>query len=412
MKKLLLFGLLYYICIGLSAQGIQGTVLDKDNGKPISDVIVQYGDQSGNYVYTDKKGKFIIPQGSRDMIYFQCFGYITKSVAKSSLIEDAKVYLEINPVSLKAVVISPDDADALLEEVMINTKKNLVTEQPLGYLLHFLQTRSVDTTRNEIYLKYTTTLKEKALKKDLKKERVPYIYNIVDIKSIERTETPASELFGAEYHASHLFSFGKSENNETTKSYTSDSTLMILKISPLPGREGWARGEVLINKEDMTIVSMKVESVDSIMEAQPSKRYLDNKVKILRKEGRFEFQKVKDKYYMKNCFSFYKFHIENQYGRQEDIMYECDVNFIGSGKNFHVAARKLSGFYQGLFYFPDTTLKEFWLDYQDDEILYQIEREFDESFVTGDKDRGNKTVNFLKGAIIPVGLFGIFLLVL
>jgi hypothetical protein len=53
--------------------------------------------------------------------------------------------------------------------------------------------------------------------------------NIIDIRRVQRTVTPTSELYGAEYHASHLFTFGKSENNETTRSFTSDSSYIVLQ---------------------------------------------------------------------------------------------------------------------------------------------------------------------------------------
>lgn len=413
MNKFSILPLFFSLCLNITGQTpIKGSVIDRDSGEPISDVIVQYGSMSKDYVYTDSKGSFNIPAESNDIIYFQCFGYKTKSVAKAILDKSSIVELELNPVSLKPVTISPDDADKLLEEVMINTKRKLVTEMSLGYLLHFLQTRSSDTTRNEIYMKYTTSLKEKDLKKNLKKERVPYVYNIVDIKREHSATIPTSELYGAEYHASHLFSFGKSFNNKTSKSYSRDSTFLYLEISPLEGKPGWAKGEVTINREDMTIISMEVESVDSIMEEQPYKKYLDKKVKVLRKVGRFEFKKVKDKLYMKECYTYYKFRAVNEFGIQEDFVYHCDVNFIGSVNPLKIKKRKLSGFCQELFYFPDSTQEEFWLAYEDTGIYEQIEQEFDESFVASTYDKHKTTSYILKAAIAPVALFAIFLIVL
>jgi len=413
MKKLSSILLFFALCLNITAQTtIRGTVVDKDTGNPIPDVIAQYGELSKDFVYTNDKGIFIMPENNSDAVHFQCFGYKTKSVLKASLGENPVILLEINPVTLNPVIISPGDADELLKEVMLNTKKKLVTERSLGYLLHFLQTRSEDTTRNEIYMKYTTTLKEKDLKKDLNKERVPYIYNISDIKRLQRTETPTSELYGAEYHASHLFTFGKSINNETKRSYTSDSSYIFLEIEPLAGKEGWARGEILINSDDMTIASIDIESVDSILEVQPYKRYIGKLVKVLKKIGRFEFKKVADKYYMKNCYTYYKFRTINEHGYEEDIIYNCDVNFIGSIDPLKVKKRKLSGFCQELFYFPDSTQEEFWLDYGDDKVYAQIEQEFDESFVTSTYAKHKKISNILKASIVPAALFAIFIAVL
>lgn len=374
MKKIIIFSLFLLSFIGASSQTVvQGTVIDKDSKKPISDVIVQYGGTSKDYDYTNTNGKFTIPVHSEEIIHFQSIGYKIKSVSKSSLISNPVIELELNPVYLNPIIISPGDADALLDEAMMNTKKKLLLDLPLGYILHFLQTKTTDTLQNEIYLKYATTLTEKDLKKNMKKERVPYTFNIIDIRRLQRTETPTSELYGAEYHASHLFTFGKSENNETTRSFTSDSSLIILQIEPLEGRGGWAKGEIAINKDDMTIASMEIESIDSVLASQPYKRHMGKHIKIMRKVGRFSFKKVADKYYMSECFTFYRFRAIDEFNKEEDISYFCDVEFRGFVEKKHFRKRRLSGFCQELFYFPDSTTREFWNEDfdQDIETYYQ-----------------------------------------
>lgn len=374
MRKCLFLVLLTFISSHLFAQTlIQGTVIDKDSNKPIADVIVQYGATSRDYVNTDTKGRYTIPTVSEDVIHFQCIGYKVKSVAKSSLLINPVVRMELNPVYLNPIVISPGDADALLDEAMQNTKKKLLLDLHLGYLLHFLQTKKSDTLQNEIYMKYATTLKEKDLKKNMKRERVPYMLNIIDIRRVQRTVTPTSELYGAEYHASHLFTFGKSENNETTRSFTSDSSYIVLQIEPLQGKDGWARGEIFINKDDMTIASMEIESIDSVLASQPYKRYMGNRVKIKRKVGRFSFKKIGDKYYMSDCYTYYRFQTLDEFGKEDEITYFCDVEFKGVIEKKQMRNRRLSGFCQELFYFPDSTTREFWDENfaQDLETYYQ-----------------------------------------
>lgn len=373
MRNVILFFLASISIYSYAQTPVQGTVIDKESKTPIADVIVQYGATSRDYDNTNNNGKYTIPANSEDVIHFQCIGYKTKSVAKSVLMVNPVVELELNPVYLNPIVISPGDADALLDEAMVNTKKKLLLDLHLGYLLHFLQTKTTDTLQNEIYMKYTSTLSEKDLKKNMKKERVPYVFNIVDIKRLQRTETPTSELYGAEYHASHLFTFGKSVNNETTRSYTSDSSLIILQIEPLEGRDGWARGEIRLNKDDMTISSMEIESIDSVLSSQPYKRYMGKEIKIMRKVGRFSFKKVADKYYMSDCYTYYRFRAVDEYGKEEEISYFCDVEFKGFMEKKQLRKRRLSGFCQELFYFPDSTTREFWnQDFvQDLESYYQ-----------------------------------------
>lgn len=362
MKTYPLITILLLLVVNTYAQTtVQGTVVDKDTGQPISDVIVQYGSTSRDYIYTDKSGRFTLPESSQDVIYFQSIGYKTRSVIKTDIIANPVVTMELTPVALNPVVISPDDADKILDEVMLNTKKNLLTDTQLAYLLHFLQTKKTDTLQNEIYMKYGANLKAKDLKKNLKKERLPYIFKIADIKRAQKAVTPTSEIYGAEYHASHLFTFGKSKNNTTTKSFTSDSSMIILNITPLPGKEGWANGEIYIRKKDMTIFSMEIESVDSMLLKQPYRKYLGRNVKILRKFGRFEFGEMNNKYYMKDGFTYYRFQAINEYGIEEEITYYCDVNSLGEIDENKLKNRRLSGYCQELFYFPDSTPEDFWL---------------------------------------------------
>lgn len=361
MKKTFCLFLIYFSAFKLFAQTpIQGIVIDKDSRKPVSDVIVQYGTSSKEYDYTDEKGHFNIPETSASTIYFQCIGYKPKTISKANIGHNSIVEMEINPVYLNPIIISPGDADRLLDEAMLNTKKKLLLDRSICYLLHFLQTKNSDTLQNEIYLKYATTLNEKDLKKNIKKERVPYTFNIIDIKRVQRTETPTSELYGAEYHASHLFTFGKSINNETSRSYSSDSSLIILQIEPLEGRGGWAKGEIAINKDDMTIASMEIESVDSALQIQPYKRYMGKQIKIIRKVGRFTFKKQDNKYYMTECYTFYRFRAIDEYNKEEDISYYCDVDFKGFVDKKQLRKRRLSGFCQELFYFPDSSTRDFW----------------------------------------------------
>lgn len=412
MKKLLLFCFAVLSFSNLIAQStIKGTVMDKDTRKPIQDVIVQFGEGYNDYVYTNDKGAFILPAGDYSVIHIQFFGYKPKSVSISSLSKNDIVFLESNPISLPPIVISPDEADDILEKVMINTKKKLVSEVPLGYLLHFNQSKLSDTLKNEIYLSYTTSVSQKDLNKKKKDGKVPYKYNIIDIRRLQSAPVPTTELYGAEYHASYLFSFGKSVNNETKRSYSSDSTLIILEIKPLEGKNGWAEGELVIDKKDMTLISMEVTSIDSLMEAQPYKKYMDRKVKVLQKTGRFEFSETHGKLYMNESYTYYKFAMTDDYGGYDEVEYHCDVNFTGFVKQERLRNRKLSGFCQELFYFPDSTTKEFWRGEQDETIYISDAAELDEAFVKSTYAKHKKMSNIIKAAIPPLTIFGLFILI-
>jgi hypothetical protein len=365
MKKILAL-LLFLMSVSVvtaqyQRQTIKGKVVDKDTQQPVPDAIVQYGQTSSDYVYTGANGLFEIPAISNDYVYFQCFGYKSRSVLKTDIQKTGTVELELNPISLNPVIISPGLANELLEKAMINTKKNLLQDQPITYLLHLLRVESSSIFKNEIYMEYNATLSKKELKKQMKNESIPYELDLIHISHLQKSDFPPSDLYGAEYHASHLFTFGDSKNNETMLSYTKDSTSMLLEIKPLEGSSGWAKGQVYINKADMTISSIEIESVDSILEAMPFKKYKDKEYKIVRKTGNYQFEKVNGQYYMTDCYTFYRFCNIDEYGRKEYITYQCDAYAVELD-NKKRNRRKLSGYVQELFYFPDSTKREFWKD--------------------------------------------------
>lgn len=362
MRRIFVLSFLLLSAVALVSQNllvIKGKIVDKDTKEPIPDVIIQYGQTSRDYVYTKADGAFEIPISSNDYVYVQCFGYKSKSVLKTDIQKVPVVELELNPISLNPVIISPGLADELLEKSMLNTKKNLLQDQPVTYLLHLLRVESSSIFKNEIYMEYNATLNKKELKKSMKKESIPYELDLIHIAHLQKSDDPPSDLYGAEYHASHLFTFGDSKNNETRLSYSEDSTVMVLEIKPLEGSNGWAKGQIYINKNDMTISSIEIESVDSIMEALPFRKYKDKEYKIVRKTGNYQFDKIDGKYYMTDCYTFYRFCNIDEYGRKEYVTYQCDayaVELDSKKRN----RRKLSGYVQELFYFPDSTKREFW----------------------------------------------------
>lgn len=362
MKKMLIFILFLFTLTTVKAQiqnMLSGIVVDKVTRQPIPEVIVQYGSASRDYILTKDDGRYEIPLVGNEYIYFQCFGYKSRSILKSELAKKPEIELELNPISLNPVIISPGLANELLEKAMVNTKKKLLTDQPVSYLLHFLRVETSNIFQNELYMEYTATLPKKELKKEMKQDRLPYELDLLQIRHLQKSDTPPSDLYGAEYHASHLFTFSDSKNNETKLSYSPDSTIMLLDIEPLPGKNGWARGEVYINKKDMSISSIEIESVDSLLELQPYKKYKDKEYKVVRKTGNYQFKEINGKYYMTDCYTFYRFCNVDEYGRKEYITYQCDVYTNGIPEKQR-NRRKLSGFCQELFYFPDSTKRDFW----------------------------------------------------
>lgn len=359
--KILYIVAFLFLSFELPAQTpLQGVVVNKDTKESVADVIVQYGNTSGDYVITNEKGYFRIPETSSDTIYFQCIGYRPTLLFKKKLEKHAIVEMELNPLTLNPIVISPESADKLLEQAVLNTKKNLLTDTPISYLLHFVQTVDGGDLKNEAYLKYIAKLNARDLKRSIKEEKIPYVFNLVDVAWLSRFDIPTSDLYGAEYHASHLFTFGRSENNETKLSYTSDSSLMLLEIEPLEGKAGWARGQMYINRADMTVVSMHIESDNAVLDGLPYRNYLGKKYKAVKKMGNFEFKKRGNKYYMSACYTLYRFRSLDTYGIEQEFQYTCNISPVSFVDRKSVLKRQLSGYCQELFYLPNTTKADFW----------------------------------------------------
>lgn len=404
----------FFVINHLFAQeSISGVVIDADTRQPVPDVIVQYGPMSKEYDYTKSDGKFTIPTDKEEVIFFQCIGYKSKQVPLAVIKRTKVIEMELDPVYLDPILISPKAADKLLNEAMTNTNKKLVQDIPLCYLLHFVQTNDQDSLSNEIYLQYATTLSEKDLKKNMKKEKIPYKYNFMDVARVQYAPVPLSEMYGAEYHASHLFTFGNSKNNETTRRYTADSTLIILQIEPVEEKGGWAKGEIVINREDMTISSLQIESLSSILEDQNYSNFQGKKVKIIRKVGRFSFKRKNDRYYMSDSYSYYKFRSVDELGREEESSYFCDVSFRGFPANFQLRKRELSGFCQELFYFPNSSEVEFWTESIIEAEDIEIDKATDEDLIRKFKanERSRLVKGFKKAGIIAVPVLLILFLV-
>ncbi len=364
MNKFLITCILSLVSLSVAAQvskPIKGCVVDSDTKEPLEDVVIKYGQGGEEYLFTDQKGNFEIKSYRDSVLVVQSIGYITTEVKYADLVVNPIIELESSPISLAPVVINPYLAEMLLAKAMDGTRKHILVDKPVSYLLSFLQVEDYDRDRrNRVYLEYTSTLKKKDLKKSKKDGNLPYTLRLVDVFHLEQTPLALSDLFGAEYHASHLLSFGKSENNVTTLSYSVDTTQIILNIRPIPGKSGWAEGEVVIDKKDMAILKIEVQSVDSLLAEQPYKKYREKQVKIVRKKGIYQFEKMGDKYHMNNCFTLYKFRSLEGANRYDDFTYTCEVKALGLYDKKKPERRILSGYCQELFYLPNSTTHIFW----------------------------------------------------
>lgn len=81
---------------------VQGTILDKEDNRPIEFVDIYNGK---DYTYSNENGKFII-KSNGDNATFQVLGYKELTLALNTLRQNDTIYLEPNVYQLDEVIVS------------------------------------------------------------------------------------------------------------------------------------------------------------------------------------------------------------------------------------------------------------------------------------------------------------------
>ena len=215
MKKLILFaGMLCAFLSNIDAQtkGIQGKVIDKLTGEPVSGASIKIKDL--NIVKTDRSGNFKIEVGNADTLFISCSGFKTCCYVPAS--GAGQIALEQDVQTLKEIVVTAGRVAESRREapLAISTINTLVLKETkptsidqllnktsgvfmvnLGNEQHQMSIRQPMTTKSLfLYLEDGIPVRTTGLYN----HNAMIEMNMASIKQIELIRGPASAMYGAE----------------------------------------------------------------------------------------------------------------------------------------------------------------------------------------------------------------------
>jgi hypothetical protein len=114
---------------------IEGYVIDNETRKPVYGVVV-FTNEKGQATMTDEQGRYFLDINLAGPIYFQHLAYDFLSTTSDSLLVNPNVRLVCHTVELSEIVISPLDAQLILDKAFENLVKNYFKKGLKSYLYH------------------------------------------------------------------------------------------------------------------------------------------------------------------------------------------------------------------------------------------------------------------------------------
>lgn len=274
-----------------------GEIREADTNTPIEGAIIQYGEMQEDYIISDKNGVFSIPKKHNDIIYIRRIGYLTNSILFDNLVKDKNVLLQISPIELNSVEITPIDVNTILAQSIINTKNKLIRDNYFNYLLHFKQIEKYSGEEQEIELKYAARLDK------VKSKNLSYSLKKIDIKRIQQLPENATSnslkknIFNIEYHMKDFDSNYYLEKYKITKSDSSND-LLIFSASPKEkGIKEFVDYKFYISKVDTVLQAIHID-VDYKNSNDGYKSFGTRKYKINKNNTVIKFSQKEDGNYI------------------------------------------------------------------------------------------------------------------
>ena len=142
---------------------ISGRVLDKDTQEPIPNVVV-CTNIGNNITMTDDEGHYNLIVKQSEPVYFRQLAYNFFTCLSDTLLLNPNVYLTRNIIPLNEVVISPENAQILLNTAIRNLYTRLQKNKTKFYLYHIEETTDTGGNR-EAYASIGTELSSINIKK-------------------------------------------------------------------------------------------------------------------------------------------------------------------------------------------------------------------------------------------------------
>jgi hypothetical protein len=295
----------------INAQGLEGMVVDKESLYPVDSAMVRYGDAGGEFVYSDRQGKFSIPMQPQKKIvslHIQRKGYEDKIQTVTDRGKELLILLEKKPIELQNVEVTYTFANTLLEKALYNTKRRLITEQEIFYSGHVIQAEETHDERQESVFTYTTNLKPY----NLRKVRIPFIFKLIKRTNIQTIpHKPASILLRKTTIRFHLdeFDYKIKESLKVVYSTSTDDSLFILTATP-KNRQNTST-TFYINKADTTLSYYAVypnpESDENAWKSIGNYKYKRNK-----SQSHVRFDRIKDSFFISSTEFFFEVILEGK----------------------------------------------------------------------------------------------------
>jgi len=297
-KLSILFLLLAFPLFLFAQTKISGRVLDKETHEPISNVVV-YTNVGTNITQTDNDGCYNLIVNQSESVYFKQLAYDFFTCSSDSLLLNPNIYLTQNIIHLNEVVISPENAQTLLNKAIRNLYARLQKNKAKFYILHIEEATDTGGDR-EAYASVKAELT------DINKKNGKLDWNI-NLVQLDKKTTMEDRFRPKKLHIARpeFFPQDMAVNSELNKYickfYENEDEQIIIKTSPKHlDKEHYRYRLYTINKQDTILTEYISQSFPNSQEITTQK-FLSISYQILDHFSSLKFAQDEstDSYYLK-----------------------------------------------------------------------------------------------------------------
>jgi hypothetical protein len=363
MDKCIFFVFFYFFpFISLWAHAeLIGKVVDAKK-YPIMGVFICIENRPDIGCQTNEKGIFTLSIDKIDIkdvrLKISCVGYKEDWILYPQLTDTIFVQLENEPITLPEIEISYIKANNLLRQGIRNLKTNLLKDTPLCYQLNYTEQEMLSGENRMLNAKYVSMVK----KMPKEKGKIPYQLSLISKQQIDKIQQPPnSKLFTKNVHSVE-FQIQQIDYYEINEFYSvkyldsEADSVFYLVCNPNLKKKKIAIAKMIfgISKSDTILISMQVESIDSIINIIPYDKKRSVMYKPQNIHNSITFRKDEnDGYYMYQLES--KSTREFIFGDKKEILsYHLLTQFEGYYLDNLKDKIKINGYTKGLFKLKDT----------------------------------------------------------
>jgi hypothetical protein len=278
---------------------ISGQVFDKETHEPVSNVAI-YTDGGTNITLTDNEGRYNLIINPSESVYFRQLAYDFFVGVSDSLLINPVIYLTRNVVNLNEVVVSPNDAQNLLNKAILNLYARLQKNKTKSYLCHIEETTDAGGNR-EAYAFIDAEL----TKVNMKKRTLEWNIHLVQLEKksiLENSFRPEKSRIMQVGIFPQRISFNSELDNYVCEFYDNDDYQLTIKVVPKQTDKKHYRYYLYtINKRDTILTEYISQSFANSSEITVQKT-LSRTLQTLNHFSRLKFaQNTLESYYLKEA---------------------------------------------------------------------------------------------------------------